>query len=165
MKFSLKKCNNAFGILELTVTIAIALVMLSAGILSLDIKSHQQKSRDSKRLSDMMYLDTAINSYRLDTGAYPDLDGIIRTSIVVPATETDPYLATGGWILEDLSGYISRLPVDPINDTTYFYSYIHDDNSYELNSVMEILIDQMENDGGNDPFSYELGNNLNLISP
>jgi hypothetical protein len=57
------------------------------------------------------------------------------------------------------------MPIDPINDPTYYYSYFQNGSGYELNARLEFSPDLMQNDGGNDPDMYEIGNNLLLISP
>ncbi len=41
--------------------------------------------------------------------------------------------------------------------------YMHTPSSYEINVVLEFLVEQAQNDGGNDPGVYETGNDLTLI--
>jgi hypothetical protein len=110
-------------------------------------------------------LDRAITEYKVDEGSYPDTVDTLRTSTVLPAGSTALTNVRTGWIAQNLSAYASRLPIDPINDATYFYSYYHDADTYELNARLEYNFDLMTSDGGNDPNLYEVGNNLGLITP
>ena len=122
------------------------------------------KARDQVRLSDISTLDRAISEFALDNKRYPDIVDIPRTSTSLPGGNSGPFeSAYAGWIDEDLSAYIPKLPVDPINDVSYFYSYQHNATSYELNARLESLEEYMENDGGNNVGLYEIGNNLTLL--
>ncbi len=150
---------------ELIVVMAIIAILLTASVVILNPEEKKRRARDNKRFSDLNLLDRTINEYVLDTGFYPDSDDVLRDSTTLPAGNSALDSALGGWIDEDISDYTSRLPLDPINDSTYLYSYYHDESSYELNAVLEYFDEFALDDGGNDPDVYEIGNNLSLISP
>ncbi|MCX7589639.1 MAG: hypothetical protein N2Z85_01720, partial [Patescibacteria group bacterium] len=78
-----------------------------------------------------------------------------------------------GWIPIDFNQLsfgrsLSKLPIDPINNTSSFYSYVYNPtiNKYEINGMFESnkykLIAQ--NDGGDSNDLYEIGSNINLIA-
>jgi len=160
-----KKFQKGFTFVELMVIVVI--VGLVASLISIYIRPLDQmkKSRDNKRLSDTSLLDRVINEYLLDNKIYPDQVDILRKSNVLPSGSLDFSNSNPGWIYENLSKYTERLPIDPLNDDIYFYSYIHNETGYEINVKLEYLTDEMAKDGGNSDDFYEIGNNLNLISP
>jgi len=76
-----------------------------------------------------------------------------------------------GWIpvkFTDLStgAPFSALPIDPINDSNYFYSYACDDENmtFELNAIFETesFKKMAQEDGGNNSNRYEKGNEPGL---
>jgi type II secretory pathway pseudopilin PulG len=151
--------------LEILVIIAVLGILFAVFAGNVHPEENRKKARDAKRLADLMTLDRAIIEYRLTNNVYPGAQDVLRVSTSLPPTSTELFNAKEGWIGADISEYSPKMPVDPTNDATYFYSYIHDKTSYELNAKMEIFLDTMINDGGNDPNMYEIGNNLILISP
>lgn len=42
-------------------------------------------------------------------------------------------------------------------------TYVHTNDAYELNTTLEYYSDKAQNDGGNNPSVYEIGNDLDLI--
>ncbi len=78
-----------------------------------------------------------------------------------------------GWIPLDFFKYVptplSGLPVDPVNSAkqNLYYEYIcHQGNGFELNLSRfesEKFVTQCRMDGGDDPYVYERGMNLNLF--
>jgi general secretion pathway protein G len=160
-----KTMKKGLTMIELIAATAVVLVLLAVVVMNVNPVNNQNKAKDVKRISDLTLLDSAINQYRMDNKNYPDSSGVLRTSTLLPSGNTQLESPSSGWIDQDLSKYLSRMPTDPINDGTYHYSYIQNGSSYEINARLESLTDQMQNDGGNDPNMYEIGNNLSLISP
>jgi type II secretory pathway pseudopilin PulG len=157
--------QKGLTIVELILVITIILILLTTVLLFTNPAFSRSKSRDQKRLSDLQTIERILSEFRLDNGAYPDLESVIRHSNVLPtgrANLTDP---RSGWIVANLIEYHTRLPIDPINDDTYRYSYIHIDDVYEINVRLEVLTSEMANDSGNDPNMYEKGTDLTLITP
>ena len=150
---------------EITLVVMILLILFSFLIINYNPVTQKASARDKKRISDLSTLDRAINEYMLDTKAFPDLENTLRISTLLPDGGTSVDNAASGWIQGNLSEYTSYLPIDPINDAIYRYSYIRGSNGYELNAKLESMSDEMLNDGGNDSLMYEAGSNLNLISP
>ena len=124
-------------ILELVIAIFILMMLIPAIILIANPAEHKAKARDDKRFSDLSVLESAINHFHMDNDRYPELN--------------------------ELSEYISKIPVDPINDSTYQYTYAHTDSGYELNARLEYFTDHALNDGGNSSGIYEVGNDLTIF--
>lgn len=62
--------NQGFTLIELLVVVAIIGLLLS--IISVSFTSTRQKTRDTKRLSDMKQIKTALDLYYTNGGGYPD---------------------------------------------------------------------------------------------
>ncbi|HAI62802.1 MAG: Type II secretory pathway, pseudopilin PulG [candidate division WWE3 bacterium GW2011_GWF2_41_45] len=157
--------SNAFTLLEITIVMAVLLILIGVTISLISPVSSKGKARDNKRLSDISTLDRVINEYRLDYGQYPGLENFLYTSNYLPAGSPDLYSARSGWIPVDISDYTTRYSVDPVNDAIYHYEYFHNSADYEVSTRLEQLMDKASEDGGNDPLKYELGTNLLLITP
>ncbi len=140
-------------------------MLLALAVVAYNPIERNKQARDGKRISDISKIDRAISEFMLDKKYYPDTEGVLRLSTTLPDGSTSLNKSNKGWIFDNLSSYIPMLPADPINDATYRYSYIRGSNGYELNAKLESMTDEMVNDGGNDNLMYEVGNNLNLISP
>lgn len=163
--FSRYSNQRGFTLVEFIVSAAIVLILISLAVVSYNPIERNKKARDGKRLSDISKIDRAINEFVLDKKYYPDTDGVLRLSTALPVGSTSLNSSNKGWIFDNLSSYIPMLPTDPINDVTYHYSYIRGGTTYELNAKLESMTDVTADDGGNDDMMYEIGNNLNLISP
>ena len=159
--------NNHIGVtlIELIAAVCIASLLLVTFFVAVNPGEKKAEGRDNRRLADMAMIDSAMGEYFLDNEVRPDLPNTLRVSTTLPDGGISLDNSHGGWVLENLSTYISRLPIDPENNETYFYSYYHTGFGYELNARLEYLSEQALNDVGNDPNVYEIGNNLQLISP
>jgi len=157
--------TKGFTIVEILAVVSISLMMLTLALYYVNPVKSRKRSQDNKRLSDLQTIDRYINEYVLDNQIYPDEESTLRKSNVLPALSEQLQSVKSGWIPVDFSEYGSMLPVDSLNDTDYFYSYIHNEVGYELNAKLEYNLNLMENDGGNDASLYEMGTNLSLISP
>ena len=102
------KNNKGFTILEILVVLAIASMILSFVLVS--IARAKQKSRDSRRESDIKQIQNALALYVANTGAYPQcaLEAVLGSvgdngagqllvdAKVIPAVSRDPLLGTSG---------------------------------------------------------------------
>lgn len=166
LKILKKTHDNQKGtsLIELMLFFIIITILLSIAYLNLNPAESHKRARDEKRLSDISSLDRALSEYLVDTDNYPDSPGFLRTSTSLPIGNTGPvYSTTQGWIVGNFTSYLQKLPVDPINDTNYFYSYQRTSVSYELNAILEYYTDIMSSDGGNNNSRYEVGNDLTII--
>lgn len=190
--------KKGFTLIELLIVIAILAVLSVAVVLVLNPAELLKQARDSTRISDMAALNSAIALYLTDVSA-PGLGGqanaacvtkYTSTALGVAANPTGPFtqlttLATStinngtGWVSVDFTQIsagapISRLPLDPVNNTvgttTYQYAYACTGLSYKLATIMEsakysnATTGYMRNsyDGGTNNSWYEVGNNLAL---
>ena len=159
-----KKESKGFTLVELAIVISISAILLITFLITNSVEN-VSKARDNKRLGDIALMDQAINSYLVDKNSYPDDINVLRTSTSLPQGQTGPLEnISGGWIkAAGLESYMPRLPIDPINNSTYYYSYKHTVNAYELNVRLEFYIDKSQGDSGNDDTLYETGNDLTII--
>lgn len=171
----MKKTARGFTLVELLVVIAIiAILAVIVGVVINPIEL-RRRSNDAARLSDMANLQQAINVAAQEatvSGAE-----ILCFNTTAPCTESTYPLSAGtrrsdgsGWVKVNLSAQKSvsmpTLPIDPINDSTYKYTYYSDGNGWEINAVLESdqQKDKMLNDGGNNNNVYEVGSNLSLMN-
>ena len=158
--------KNGFTYIELVLVLAVSAILLVSTIVVYNPVEARAKARDNRRINDLFVLERIVTEFHLDTGTYPDVPSALRTSNVAPSPSTisldNPQ---AGWIDHDLRNYTTVLPLDPLNDVTNHYAYIHDGETYEINVRMERAVSEMANDGGDDENAYEIGTNLNLISP
>jgi prepilin-type N-terminal cleavage/methylation domain-containing protein len=158
--------SKGFTYVELMLVMAIAAILLTVTLLVYNPLEGRARARDNKRINDIFVLERIITEYHLDTGGYPDAPDTLRNSHELPSASTiSPDNSQSGWIEQDLRNYSTFLPLDPINDANYHYSYVHNGETYELNVKMELAVSEMSNDGGDDTGTYEVGTNLSLISP
>lgn len=109
-------------------------------------------------------LTTPVTILCKDSGQYP----------CVGRSNNQSRLTNGsGWVRADLSQKavtVPTLPVDPINDTDYHYTYCADKidgtNAWEINATLESdqLRGRMYQDGGNEGDRYEVGSNYFLLA-
>lgn len=159
------KTRRGLSLIELTIAVSVLLVLAVSFFIIADPVGRKAETRDLKRISDIAVLDRVMSEFFLDNERYPDASDLLRTSTSLPTGGISLGNSNGGWILENVSTYTSHLPIDPLNDEIYFYSYYHESYTYELNARLEAQLDAAQNDGGNDPDVYEIGNYLELISP
>ncbi len=153
-------------ILELTLVVAILIILTSVVMLYIRPVRQHKRSRDVVRVADMTTLSRAIEEYRLDKTSYPDNTNTIRTSDTLPLGNLGPNVnASDGWIDSDFKGYLTRLPIDPLNTGSNVYKYIASGTNYEINAVLEYdSSGLMTKDGGNNSSVYEVGTSLTLIN-
>ncbi|MDD5547776.1 MAG: type II secretion system protein [Candidatus Pacebacteria bacterium] len=190
-----KKQKRGFTLVELLVVIGILVVLSTATLIVLNPVELFRQARDSQRFTDLTNIGNALSFY-LSTASTTDLDGTYvgcsslcftyvaetaascggrhpgKTSTVIPLRSVNG----AGWIpvrFIDSSGGspISALPIDPVNDTTYFYSYACDntEKTFELDADIESNRyktggdqDKETGDGGNSVSYYEVGTDADL---
>ena len=156
--------KQSFTLVELMIVIAILAILSAIVIFALNPSRLFDNFRDTRRVSDINTLSKAINfietwntngiSYGSTTTVYISLPDTSSTC----STYSLPTLPTGytysckttanyrkvdgtGWIPIDFSintnnSYLSVLPIDPVNDTTYFYTY-YSGGSYEVTALLK----------------------------
>jgi prepilin-type N-terminal cleavage/methylation domain-containing protein len=161
--------QKGFTLVELLVVIAIIAVLAGAVLIAINPVAMMQKSRDAKRLSDLDQLVRAIHLGLVE-------GEVTLTAMAAPVTSAGGGQAVsgGGWVRytvptgkTGLGKYLSTLPLDPLNTTTYVYSYQSSLTDFEIDAVLESADNtaKMSTDGGNAPAAYEVGTSLTFMAP
>ncbi len=171
--------TKGFTLVELLVVIAIIAILAAVVVLIINPLELTRRGRDAARLSDLANLQNAITVGVQESTGSGTVAVLCKQSGAYPcngSSNVGTRTADGtGWVKTDLSSQksvsIPTLPVDPINDTTYHYTYCANNDTWEIDTVLES--DQqkakMANDGGNENAldttgRYEVGSNLQLIA-
>jgi prepilin-type N-terminal cleavage/methylation domain-containing protein len=182
--------QKGFTLLELIIVIGILAILGAVSVLVLNPAQLLAQARDTTRIEDMSVMRNALALY-VSTVTSPDLDGVTTSCATLCYTGTAGVTANcggrhgtktttidttrevdgNGWIPVNLTGIpggapLAVLPLDPTNDTTYFYSYACDNTAktFELNANLESTRysnggteDRESKDGGNNADIYEVG--------
>ena len=128
--FKLKNIGKeGFTLIELLVVISIIGLLSSVVVASL--KSARLKAKDAVRLSDINQIILALELYRDTYGQYPEE----AHSGCYDGWETTCDSAGNFIDVLRTSGFMSKVPLDPVNQSSgygvgYFYSYYRYDASY-----------------------------------
>lgn len=188
------KTKKGFTLIELLIVIGILAILATAVTLVLNPAELLRQARDTTRISDIDTIAGALNLYTT-TASNPDLDGTIGQTCTANCwvhasgvaancgarhgtKTTSSSVATAvngtGWIPVNLASTtggspIARLPVDPTNSATYFYSYACDSSAatYEVDAAFESVKyltddDRDGKDGGSSSTVYEVGTDPGL---
>ena len=134
------KKEKGFTIIELIVIIAVIAVL--SAIVSVNANSYMSKTRDSKRIADLVNIQKALELYYIDHNSYPPAPCGYNCSS--SQMDADYYFsADSSWTTLEtyLKDYIFPLPKDPIN-----------------NGALDLVI-------GTTKYSYAYGRSYNNIPP
>jgi len=186
---------KGFTLIELLVVIAIIAVLSVVVILTLNPAELVKQARDSNRISDLNTLLNAVSIYLADAPS-PSLgvsnrcyisSGLATTSCVnygffptasgVGTSTTPRAVDSNGWVPINFNALsagspLGFLPLDPLNNDTYFYAYISTSTTkrFKLATRIESVkfgasgtADVVSTDGGVSTTTYyEVGTNLSL---
>src|SRR3989344_4288742 len=190
--------GKGFTLIELLIVIGLLAILSTVAVLVINPAELLMQARDSQRVSDLGTVHSALGLY-LATVSSPDFqNGLATTTCVVggdqavvtcsgstrysagiTATATTTVAiarATDatGWVRVNFGSIpggspLVGLPLDPVNDATYFYAYGHDTLKYELTANLEReryassgTDDREGTDGGDSTTIYEVGNKLTI---
>lgn len=108
--------KKGFTLIELLVVVAIMGLLSTLAVVALG--SARLKARDSKRLSDLKQVQTALELYYTDNNAYPTA----ATAVTLGSTNVACLNASGFAATGCASPYMGQVPTDP--NSTGSYSYI-----------------------------------------
>ncbi len=171
------KTGNGFTLIELLVVIAIMLALLGAIWFTVKPLELAKRAKDSGRLVDLYNLNNAIeevsqnsSSSLADTLCVGGMNQGLCQGQSNLGGGGNRALNGSGWVKVNLTGakQLSTLPVDPINDGTYHYTYVSDGQNWELDAKLESDqyindMKKMSGDTGNNSNMFEIGTDLNLI--
>jgi hypothetical protein len=140
-------------------------------------ESDEEKSRilreiemDSERLMGVFTVSAALklalaeeNIVLVDTSKCTTCRSDIGLAIVDGEKSWIKYRVPPG--KEGLSPYLARMPVDPVNEGDYVYTFYSDGKDFEINAVLiSKLSSRMHDDEGNNRNRYEVGTRLDLLN-
>lgn len=121
----MQQTKKGFTLIELLVVIAIIGILSAIGLVSLN--GAREKARDAQRKSDLAQIKTALVLFYDDNSSrYPSVVTNVDTAVTLASGATHDKLVTE---------YLSRMPVDPQNDATYFPRYISNDATGTANNA------------------------------
>ena len=158
--------KKGFTLIELLIVIGILAVLATAVILVLNPAQILAQARDSQRISDLSSVKSAIGLYLATATGTPTINASTTctatgcnnpfsggTLVITSSTAIDGT----GWVAVNLNGTsggsaLSSLPLDPIQNATYFYAFKGDstNRTFELDGRLESnkYRDMMTSDGG-----------------
>jgi len=133
--------KKGFTLIELLVVIAIIGLLSTLAVVALG--SARQKARDSKRLSDLKQVQTALELYFTDNNTYP-----AGTNLTLGDPATAGCLGASGFAATCASGtvYMGLVPAEPTPGAAG-YSYTGATTSYSITATLEGSINDL-NAGG-----------------
>ena len=169
-----------FTLIEVLVTISIVLILTS--LIVVFSPPFQQMARDNQRREALGTYQVALQEYYGDYKTYPNPvpgggeteEDTCNNTVCSDGTNCCSYNSGECTclahlyltVLED-DGFLSPLPVDPLDEGNYRYYYTIPDNgkAYKLFVKLERDKDAMENDDGIDPLVYEVfsGRGVSLV--
>ena len=124
--------KKGFTLIELLVVIAIIGLLSTLAVVALS--SAREKARDSKRLSDLKQIQTALELYYTDSNAYPT---VVSPGISLGQTATICLNKAAGFTTTGCaSAYMMVVPKDPKAAGVYNYTSA-DGTTYSLTALLE----------------------------
>ncbi|MCS7200678.1 MAG: prepilin-type N-terminal cleavage/methylation domain-containing protein [Patescibacteria group bacterium] len=187
------RSNKGFSLIEILVVLGLLTIIFSTFFYFWNSSQAFKKVRDSRRMNDLQAIDMAIKNLIINySDIYLGEENIIYISLPDATSTCNSYNLTqvyspfsyrcrasttylnvdgSGWLpINFVSGSVmmlSSLPRDPLNNSSYFYSYQTRAGRYKLSARLEdpIFLEEMIRDGGLEPTLYEVGNDLRIPSP
>jgi type II secretion system protein G len=123
---------KGFTLIELLVVVAIIGVL--SALLMTNFVGIRQRARDGQRKSDLRQIQSVLELYRADVGAYPDTNAF-------PTCGNTFSVVNGG----NTTTYMKSVPCDPLTKSSYQYQATT--TNYCLRSCLENTSDPQKTDG------------------
>lgn len=127
--------KKGFTLIELLIVIAIIGLIASLSVAA--VNNAKQKSRDSRRLSDIKQIQSGLDMYLSDKGFYPnDPIGTPKPMLGRAGAKT---LSNGNGWSDTISGamYIGIVPADPLPTQDYNYTVSGSNSWYTITFTLE----------------------------
>ncbi|HBU06665.1 MAG TPA: hypothetical protein DEB09_01115 [Candidatus Magasanikbacteria bacterium] len=118
--------KKGFTLIELLVVIAIIGLLSTLAVVALG--SAREKARDSKRLSDLKQVQTALELNYTDNGSYPDGTGLVLGGTGAACLDVDGFADTC------TDPYMGLVPSDP---SDFAYTYTAASSTYTITATLE----------------------------
>jgi len=130
--------KSAFTLIELLIVIAILGILAAAVLVAINPGKRNAQARDALRKSHINGIANALVGYLAITGEYPTYErtcdmsrggggaGSPTDCSTVAPSGSDWGISASDSLYRELvinQGFLKKLPVDPINNTTYYYKY------------------------------------------
>ena len=116
--------KKGFTLIELLIVVAV--IGILASVVLVGLGPVQKQGRDARRISDLRQVQNGLELYYNKNGSYPS--GTFNNP-----TQWNTIKTT----LENAGIGISNIPIDPTNNSTYYYRYGSDGTSYVLGAQLE----------------------------
>lgn len=110
--------TNSAGFTLIEIIVVTGIIGLLAALVMASLNLSRVKSRDARRQEDLHEVETALEIYHNEKGAYP---AVFDTWLY----STD---AANPWIIDLGTNYIPEVPKDPRNKGNQIYRYYHNQN-------------------------------------
>ena len=139
-----------FTLIELLVVVS--LIGILATLIMANLNATRGRARDSQRKSDIRNIQTALRIYYNDEGQYPTSSSGRIVACGSGSTACD----WGDTFSNTAQTYMSVMPIDPLPDRKYLYTYDAVNDEYTLETCLENDSDQACN-GGNCTAAFATG--------
>ncbi len=126
----LQKKDTALTVIEMLIAIGIFSIIM--GILVLNFENSRKSSRDSVRLSDIQRIADMLENYYLkNKNTYPVVSG----KVTIHSKDNSDWTSLKNTLNQGI------LPVDPLANTTYYYTYCVDNASVATQYVLMVRLE------------------------
>lgn len=115
--WGMQQRQKGFTIVELLIVIVVIAIL--AAIVIVAYNGVQNQASDSRRLHDAQEIQSAVEAYKVANGAFPPITPANQEPLGYEAS-----YVTGSFLNTiKTNGIVKQIPVDPINNSTYYYRY------------------------------------------
>lgn len=128
--------KSGFTLIEMLIVIAVIAIL--ASVILVGLGPVQKQGRDSRRISDLRQVQNGLELYYNKCGFYPGANNFGNSACATAGSDDPVWNNLANALISSNIG-VSNVPVDPTNNTIYFYRYGTDANqdNYVLGAQLE----------------------------